>query len=127
VRAAAGTNGSTRVDPTEGIRGRVPPAERLIEALSHAGLTDIDRLAAYRGVLSLVMLPAQVELAGPLAADDPEQSDAMAAKRIDGLAGSEHPHMAALAETSQRSTLAADFDRALDMLLAGIKGRTDSS
>jgi hypothetical protein len=35
-------------------------------------------------------------------------------------------HMAALAETSQRSTLAADFDRALDML-AGIKERTDSS
>jgi AcrR family transcriptional regulator len=103
------------------------PAERLIEALSRAGLTDADRLAAFRGVLSLVMGAAQVELAGPLAADDREQSNATAAKRIGGLAGSEHPHMAALAETSQRSTMAADFDRALDMLLAGIQERTDDS
>ena len=103
------------------------PAERLIEALSRAGLTDIDRLAAFRGVLSLVMGAAQVELAGPLTADDREQSNAVIAKRIGGLAGSEHPHMAALAETSQRSTMAADFDRALDMLLAGIQERTDGS
>jgi AcrR family transcriptional regulator len=100
------------------------PAERLIEALTRAGLSDIDLLAAFRGVLSLVMGAAQVELAGPLAAIDREQSNVMNAKRIGGLAGSEHPHMAALAETSQRSTMAADFDRALDMLLAGIQERS---
>jgi hypothetical protein len=29
--------------------------------------------------------------------------------------------MAPLAQTSQRSTMAADFDRALDMLLTGIQ------
>src|SRR3984885_11831061 len=39
------------------------PAERLIEALGRAGLTDADRLAAFRGVLSLVMGAAQGELA----------------------------------------------------------------
>jgi AcrR family transcriptional regulator len=97
------------------------PAERLIESLSRAGLSDLDLLAAFRGVLSLVMGAAQVELTGPLAATDREQSNAVIAKRIGQLAGSAHPHMAALAATSQRSTMAADFDRALEMLLAGVE------
>lgn len=100
------------------------PAERLIESLARAGLSDLDLLAAFRGVLSLVMGAAQVELAGPLATADREQSNALMAKRIGNLAGAEHPQMAALAETSQRSTMAADFDRALDMLLAGIETAT---
>lgn len=43
------------------------------------------------------------------------------AARIGGLAGAEHPHIAALAQASQRSTPAADFERALDILLAGIE------
>lgn len=89
------------------------PAERLIEALGRAGLSDLALLAAFRGVLSLVMGAAQVELAGPLDA-----------QRIGDLAGAEHPHMAALAETSQRSTMGDDFDRALDMLLTGIQAAT---
>jgi len=100
------------------------PAERLIESLSRAGLSDLDLLAAFRGVLSLVMGAAQVELAGPLVMNDRDQSNVAVAKRIGGLAGTDHPHMAALAETSQRSTMAADFDQALDMLLAGIQART---
>jgi AcrR family transcriptional regulator len=100
------------------------PAERLIEALGRAGLSDLDLLAAFRGVLSLVMGAAQVELAGPLSAADREQSNAGAAKRIGELAGTEHPHMAALAETSRRSSMAADFERALDMLLNGIQAAT---
>ncbi|MGE2816399.1 TetR/AcrR family transcriptional regulator [Mycobacterium heidelbergense] len=99
------------------------PAERLIESLGRAGLSDLDLLAAFRAVLSLVMGSAQVELAGPFATADREQSNAAAAKRIGELAGAEHPHMAALAKTSQRSTMAADFDRALEMLLAGIRTR----
>lgn len=97
------------------------PAERLIEALGRAGLDELDLLAAFRGVLSLVMGSAQVELVGPLATADREQSNAAIAKRIGERAGVEHPHMAALAETSQRSTMGADFDRALDMLLTGIE------
>jgi AcrR family transcriptional regulator len=99
------------------------PAERLIESLGRAGLSDLDLLAAFRAVLSLVMGAAQVELAGPLSTPDREQSNAAVARRIGELAGAEHPHMAALAKTSQRSTMAADFDRALDMLLAGIQLR----
>jgi AcrR family transcriptional regulator len=100
------------------------PAERLVEALRRAGLSDLDVLAAFRGVLSLVMGAAQVELADPFAAADREQSNAVIAKRIGDLAGTEHPHLAALAQTSQRSTMGADFDRALDMLLTGIEAAT---
>jgi AcrR family transcriptional regulator len=97
------------------------PAERLIEALGRAGLSDLDLLAAFRAVLSLVMGAAQVELAGPLASADREDANVVGAKRIGHLAGSEHPHMATLAQTSQRSTMAADFNRGLDMLLTGIQ------
>jgi AcrR family transcriptional regulator len=100
------------------------PAERLVEALRRAGLTELDVLAAFRGVLSLVMGAAQVELAGPFAAADREQSNAAIAKRIGDLAGTEHPHLATLAQTSQRSAMGADFDRALDMLLTGIEAAT---
>jgi hypothetical protein len=67
---------------------------------------------------------AQVELTGPLAVADREHANATAAKRVGELAGPEHPHMAALAETSQQSTMAADFERALDMLLNGIRAAT---
>jgi AcrR family transcriptional regulator len=103
------------------------PAERLVEALRRAGLSDLDALAAFRGVLSLVMGAAQVELAGPLVAGDREQSNAAVAKHIGDLAGAEHPHLAALAETSQRSTMGDDFDRALDMLLTGIHTRASDT
>src|SRR3984885_11642725 len=99
------------------------PAERLIEALGRAGLSDLDLLAAFRAVLSLVMGAAQVELAGPLASTDRDDANVVGAKRIGHLAGSEHPHMAGLAQTSQRSTMAADFNRGLDMLLTGIQER----
>jgi len=100
------------------------PAERLIEALSRAGLSDLDVLAAFRAVLSLVMGAAQVELAGPLPSIDREQANVALAERIGHLAGADHPHMAALAQTSQASTMAADFERALDMLLDGIRARS---
>jgi AcrR family transcriptional regulator len=99
------------------------PAERLIEALGRAGLSDLDLLAAFRAVLSLVMGAAQVELAGPLASTNRDDANEVGAKRIGHLAGSEHPHMATLAQTSQRSTMAADFNRGLDMLLTGIQER----
>ncbi|MEE6175113.1 TetR/AcrR family transcriptional regulator [Mycobacterium sp. 050134] len=100
-----------------------PPAERLIEALDRRQLDERDLLAAFRGVLSLVMGAAQVELAGPLPGIDREQANATVADRIGRLAGSHYPRMAALAQTSQKSTMAADFERALDMLLAGIQAR----
>ncbi|OBF55147.1 hypothetical protein A5787_03395 [Mycobacterium sp. 852002-50816_SCH5313054-b] len=103
------------------------PAERLIEALSRGGLSELDLLAAFRGVLSLVMGATQVELAGPLPTEpqtDREQVNSELADRIGRLAGIEHPHMAALAKTSAGSSMAADFDRAIDMLLTGIRARS---
>ncbi|CAM4381082.1 Tetracycline repressor protein class E [Mycobacterium basiliense] len=96
-------------------------ADRLIAALKGAGLTDMDLLAGFRAVLGLVMGSAQAELAGPLAGIWREQEQAAVAARIGGLAGAEHPHIAALSWTSQQSSALADFERALDILLAGIE------
>jgi hypothetical protein len=104
-------------------------ADRLIGALQRAGLADVDLLAGFRAVLSLVTGSAQAELAGPLAGTgldqqgDREQTAraARVAARIGGLAGAEYPHIASLAQVSQRSTAAADFERGLAILLMGIK------
>jgi AcrR family transcriptional regulator len=87
------------------------PAEALITALSRSRLADRELLAAFRAVLGLVMGIAQGELAGPLAA------------RVGELAGRDHPHIAGLAEVSQRSTPAEDFARGLGFLLDGIEAR----
>ena len=97
------------------------PAERLVEALARGGLQDVNLLAAFRAVLALVMGSAQVELAGPLAGPDRDAEQAEVAVRIGRLAGAEHPRLATLAQTSQQSSAAADFSRALDMLLAGMQ------
>lgn len=74
-------------------------AQRLVDALGTAGLTDTPLLSAFRAVVALVMGSVQLELAGPL---DPDGA------------------LAALAAISQRSTPNDDFSRALDMLLAGL-------
>lgn len=102
------------------------PAERLVEALARGGLEDMDRLAAFRAVLALVMGSAQVELAGPLAGPDRNAEQAAAAAKIGQLAGVEHPRLATLAQTSQQSSAVADFARALDMLLTGIQAGAHS-
>jgi AcrR family transcriptional regulator len=102
-------------------------ADRLIAALKQAGLSDEDVLASFRAVLGLVMGSAQAELAGPLAGTGRDREQVVVAARIGGLADAEHPHIAALAHVSQQSTAAADFERGLGILLAGIKslGRGD--
>ncbi|HTQ20527.1 TetR/AcrR family transcriptional regulator [Mycobacterium sp.] len=96
-------------------------ADRLIAALGRAGLTGVDLLAGFRAVLGLVMGSAQVELAGPLSGTEREREQIAVAARIGGLAGAEHPHIAALAQTSQQSTAVADFERGLGILLAGVE------
>lgn len=101
-------------------------AERLVEALTRGGLEDIDVLASFRAVLALVMGSAQVELAGPLSGPDRDAAQVAAAAQIGRLAGAEHPRLAALAQTSQQSSAVADFDRALELLLAGIQSRSRS-
>jgi AcrR family transcriptional regulator len=98
-------------------------AERLVEALARAGLEGVDLLAAFRAVLGLVMGSAQAELAGPLAGSERNAEQVAVASRIGRLASVEHPLLAALAVTSQHSNAAADFERALDMLLAGVQSR----
>jgi AcrR family transcriptional regulator len=100
------------------------PAERLVEALARGGLEEADLLAAFRAVLGLVMGSAQAELAGPLAGPDRDSEQAAVASQIGRLAGVEHPRLAALAVASQRSSAAADFERALDMLLVGVQSRS---
>jgi AcrR family transcriptional regulator len=102
------------------------PAERLVEALARGGLDGVDLLAAFRAVLGLVMGSAQAELAGPLTGPDRDAEQVAVAAQIGRLAGVEHPRLAALAQTSQQSSAAADFDRALDMLLAGVHSASRS-
>jgi AcrR family transcriptional regulator len=87
------------------------PAEALIRALSSGGLAETDLLAAFRSVLGLVMGTAQAELTGPLTA------------QVGELAAQDNPHIAALAEASQRSAPADDFGRGLGFLLDGIAAR----
>lgn len=96
-------------------------ADRLIGALKRAGLADEDLLASFRAVLGLVMGSAQAELAGPLAGEGRDREQTAVAARIGGLAGAEHPHIAALAQVSQQSTATADFERGVGILLAGIE------
>lgn len=96
-------------------------AERLVEALSRGNLDDTALLGAFRAVLSLVMGSAQVEIAGPLAGPGREEQQRQVAARIGALASDRHHRLAALAEVSQRSSAPADFRRALDLLLAGIR------
>lgn len=95
-------------------------AERLVQALGTAGLTDEPLLSAFRAVLALIMGSVQVELAGPLA---PDGELAAAAAQIGARAGDEFQQLAALAVVSQRTTPNDDFSRALDMLLAGLPSR----
>jgi AcrR family transcriptional regulator len=98
-------------------------ADRLIEAMGRGGLVGVDLLAAFRAVLSLIMGSAQAELARPRAGVDRDREQAAVAARIGGLAGTEHPHIAALAQISQQSTAGADFERGLGFLLDGLAGR----
>ena len=100
-------------------------ADYLIGALSRGGLSENRLLVVFRGVLSLVMGSAQVELAGPAAGADRDQRRREVAGRIGELAGAEHRHIAALSKVSQRSTAADDFAGGLELLLAGIQTRTD--
>ena len=96
-------------------------AERLVAALSRGGLEDAALLGAFRAVLSLVMGSAQVELAGPLAGPGRDEQQRQVAAQIGALASDQHHRLAALAEVSQRSSVVADFERALDFLLTGIQ------
>ncbi|MEX7468979.1 TetR/AcrR family transcriptional regulator [Mycobacterium adipatum] len=93
-------------------------AEALVAALTRAGLSDRDRLAAFHGVLGFVTGAAQAELAGPLATDTDDPGDAAA--RIGAVAGVAHPHIAALSKVAAQTSVDDDFSRGLQMLVDGI-------
>ena len=101
-------------------------AEGLVEALSRGNLDDAGLLAAFRAVLSLVMGSAQVELAGPLAGPGRDEQQRQVAAQIGALASDRHRRIAALAQVSQRSSATADFERALDLLLVGIRASAET-
>lgn len=97
------------------------PAERIIAALSRAGLDDFQVLAGFRGVLALVTGLAQAEFADTFAGTSHhDQVNIDGAAQVGQLAGSQYPHIAALARVSQRSSATEDFRCALGMFLAGI-------
>ncbi|MGU3497249.1 TetR/AcrR family transcriptional regulator C-terminal domain-containing protein [Mycobacterium sp. C31M] len=93
-------------------------ADALVAALNRAGLSDRDRLAAFHAVLGLVTGAAQAELAGPLGRGATSAREA--AEHIGTLAGNEFPHIAELAGVAMETPVEQDFDRGLQMLVAGI-------
>lgn len=96
-------------------------ADALVGALTRAELTDRDRLSAFHAVLGLVTGAAQAELAGPLMRGADGAADA--ATRIGAVAGSDHPHIAALSEVAVTTSVEDDFDGGLRMLIDGIAAR----
>lgn len=96
-------------------------ADALVGALHRAGLSDRDRLSAFHAVLGLVTGAAQAELAGPLMRGADRAADVAA--RIGAVAGADHPHIAALSEVAQATTVEDDFDGGLRMLIDGIAVR----
>jgi AcrR family transcriptional regulator len=97
-------------------------AEALVGALGRAGLSDGDRLSAFHAVLGLVTGSAQAELAGPFTGGAAE-----AAAAIGAVAGAKFPHLAALSRVATRTSVEADFDGGLRMLLDGIAVRAAPS
>lgn len=87
-------------------------ADALIAALTRAGLSDRDRLAAFHALLGLVTGAAQADLAGP-----------MVAARIGTVAGADYPNVEALSTVAVETSVEEDFDRGLRMLLDGIGAR----
>jgi AcrR family transcriptional regulator len=96
-------------------------ADALVGALTRAGLADRDRLSAFHAVLGLVTGAAQAELAGPLMRGADGAADV--ATRIGAVAGSDHPHIAALSEVAVTTSVEDDFDGGLRMLIDGIAAR----
>jgi AcrR family transcriptional regulator len=85
------------------------PAEALIAALERGGIEGHNLLVAFRTILGYVMGAAQAEHASPLDAE-----------RIGAVAGTDHPHLAALAQVARRSDPKTEFDAGLTILLRGL-------
>jgi AcrR family transcriptional regulator len=95
-------------------------ADAVIGALGRGGLKDADRLAAFHAVLALVVGAAQAELAGPFTRGS-NATDAAA--RIGSVAATTYPNVEALSHVAVHTSVEADFERGLRMLLDGIAAR----
>ncbi|MBW8705748.1 Tetracycline repressor protein class E [Streptomyces sp. MBT84] len=93
------------------------PAEALASALACGGLHDDDLMVAFRTVMSFVMGIAQAELAGPITRGATRDS---AAQRLGALAEDGLPTLAKLAPIGA-ALAGQEFDRGLEMILAGIR------
>jgi AcrR family transcriptional regulator len=97
------------------------PAERMIGALSRSRLNQDLILAAFRAALALVTGSVQAEFAGIFAGTAfHDEANVRGAARVGEMAGTAYPYISALAEVSQKSNAADDFERGLGMLLAGL-------
>ncbi|EUA87640.1 tetracyclin repressor, C-terminal all-alpha domain protein [Mycobacterium ulcerans str. Harvey] len=95
-------------------------ADRLIAALGRSGVGDADLLASFRGVLGLVMGSAQAEL--PAAGRNRTGKGAGGRRGADRRSGRRRASAHRRVGASQPTVhTAADFERALDILLAGIE------
>ena len=95
-------------------------AEALIDALRSGGYEGEPLLAAFRTVTGFVMGIAQAELAGPLTPET-DTSVRATAKRIETLAGEDHPNLAELARIGSESSPERDFETGVAIVLAGLQ------
>jgi AcrR family transcriptional regulator len=96
-------------------------AERMIAALARSRLDQYHILAAFRAALALVTGAAQAEFAGEFAGTAfHDEANVVGAARVGEVAGTDYPHISALAQISQQSTAADDFERGLGILVAGL-------
>lgn len=97
----------------------IDASEALLGALARSGRTGRALLVAFRTVTALVAGFAQVELAGPLAADAGESADAVIA-RFRALPRARYPRLVEVAGAAARSGAAAEFRAGLALVLAGL-------
>lgn len=110
---------------TRPLRGAasLAPVDALLGALRDAGLSDE---AAVRSFWALVAYQTGALLAeiGVLIGLTDEPSAGPAPGAVDALSAESYPHVHALAPIMARATFAEEFDRGLDLLLAGIREET---
>lgn len=94
-------------------------AEALLEALARGGRSGRSLLIAFRAVTAFVVGFAQVQLAGPLAADAGE-NPASVIERIRALPEDRYPRLVGLAALANPDQASLEFREGLRSLLTGL-------
>jgi len=94
-------------------------SEAMLAALARSGRSGRRLLVAFRAVTAIVMGFAQVELAGPLAAQAGEPATEVIA-RMSALPKSRFPRLVQIAKAAVTSKAETEFRSGLDLLLAGL-------